>query len=362
MYFLTLEQTDRMAQLTQLYLYLTEGCNLACRHCWLAPKYDALGNKYPVLEVELIRKIFKEAVPLGLTTVKLTGGEPLLHPEIGTILDIIKEENLRLTIETNGMLCTRELAIKIAGHEKAFVSVSLDGAIAKTHEWVRGIKGSFVAACNAVSYLAEAGLRPQIIFSVMRHNVSELTEIISLGEQLGAKSIKFNIIQPTARGVKLFEQDETLSLHELIELGKKVEFELQPTTDIHLYYDYPVAFRPLSRLSENWGICGLKNILGVLATGKYAFCGIGEQMPELVFGEAGKDSLETIWNEHPVLSKIREDIPSQLRGICSRCLMKSKCFGSCVAQNYYRSKDLTAPFWFCEMADEAGLFPASRLS
>jgi hypothetical protein len=41
--------------------------------------------------------------------------------------------------------------------------------------------------------------------------------------------------------------------------------------------------------------------------------------------------------------------------------MKSKCFGSCVAQNYYRSKDLAAPFWFCEMAEEAGLFPATRL-
>ena len=350
-----------MASLTQLYLYLTEGCNLACRHCWLAPKYDAKGTKYPVLDVALIRKIFKEALPLGLQAVKLTGGEPLLHPEIETILDIIKEENLRLTIETNGLLCTRELAAKIAGHEKAFVSVSMDGATADTHEWVRGVKGSFEAACNAVNYLAQAGLRPQIIFSLMRHNVAELSEIISLGEKLGAKSIKFNIIQPTARGEILHGQDETLSLAELIKIGKRVEFDLQKTTEIHLYYDYPVAFRPLSQLSKKWGICGIKNILGVLASGKYALCGIGEQIPELVFGEAGKDSLEAIWNGHPALLKIREEIPLKLKGICSRCLLKSKCLGSCVAQNYYRSKDLTAPFWFCERAEEQGLFPASRL-
>ena len=350
-----------MASLTQLYLYLTEGCNLACRHCWLAPKYDATGIKYPVLDVAIVRKIFKEALPLGLEAVKLTGGEPLLHPEIETILEIIKEENLRLTIETNGLLCTKELASKIAGHEKAFVSVSMDGATAETHEWVRGVKGSFIAACNAVGYLAEAGLRPQIIFSLMRHNVSQLSGIIALGEQLGAKFIKFNIIQPTARGEKLHEQDETLSLPELINLGKRVEFELQKTTDIHLYYDYPVAFRPLSRLHKNWGICGIKNILGVLANGKYALCGIGEQIPELIFGDAAKDSLEKIWTEHPVLLKIREDIPLKMKGICSRCLLKSKCLGSCVAQNYYRSKDLTAPFWFCEKAEEEGLFPATRL-
>jgi len=350
-----------MVQLTQLYIYLTEGCNLACRHCWLAPKYDAEATKYPMLDPEVMKHVFTEARPLGLKGVKLTGGEPLMHPEIITILEIVREEKLRLTIETNGLVCTRELASKIAGHEKPFVSVSIDGASAETHEWVRGVKGSFKAACNAVSYLAEAGLRPQIIFSVMRHNVVELPEIIRLGEDLGAKSIKFNIVQPIARGENLHEQDETLSLPELIELGKKVEFELQPVTRIQLHFDYPVAFRPLSRLNKNWGICGIKNILGVLATGKYALCGIGEQIPELIFGQAGKDSLSKIWNEHPVLLKIREDIPLGLKGICSRCLLKSKCFGSCVAQNYYRSKDLTASFWFCEMADEAGLFPQSRL-
>lgn len=350
-----------MPQLNQLYLYLTEGCNLACRHCWLAPKYDVDGTKFPTLDVNLIKQIFAEAKPLGLKAVKLTGGEPLLHPEIIQILEIIKEGKLRLTIETNGLLCTPELVSRIAKHEKAFVSVSIDGASANTHEWVRGVKGSFDAACNAVSYLAEAGLHPQIIFSVMRHNVTELPEIIRLGEQLGAKSIKFNIIQPTARGEKMHEQDETLSIAELIALGKKVEFELQPATKLRLHYDYPVAFRPLSRLHQNWGICGIKNILGVLATGKYALCGIGEQIPELVFGVAGKDSLAKIWNEHSAILKIREDIPSKLTGICSRCLLKSRCLGSCVAQNYYRSNELTAPFWFCEMAEEAGLFPQSRL-
>jgi hypothetical protein len=41
--------------------------------------------------------------------------------------------------------------------------------------------------------------------------------------------------------------------------------------------------------------------------------------------------------------------------------MKVQCLGSCVAQNYYRSGNLTAPYWFCQQAYEMGLFPASRL-
>ncbi len=46
--------------------------------------------------------------------------------------------------------------------------------------------------------------------------------------------------------------------------------------------------------------------------------------------------------------------------VCESCLMKQRCLGSCVAQNYYRSGDLFAPFWFCDLAQAADLFPESR--
>jgi hypothetical protein len=41
--------------------------------------------------------------------------------------------------------------------------------------------------------------------------------------------------------------------------------------------------------------------------------------------------------------------------------MKTRCLGLCVAQNYYSKGSLWAPYWFCEQAEEAGLFPTSRL-
>jgi len=62
-----------------------------------------------------------------------------------------------------------------------------------------------------------------------------------------------------------------------------------------------------------------------------------------------------------VLNDIRKGLPSDLEGICNDCLMKHMCLGSCVAMNYYRSKDLFAPHWYCDLAREAGLFPPSRI-
>jgi len=348
--------------LNQLYFYLTEGCNLACRHCWLAPKLDAQGDRYPTLPIELFETALLEARPLGLSGVKLTGGEPLLHPRIVDILALIRREKLRLALETNGLLCTPALAAEIAKSPHRFVSVSMDGVDAETHEWVRGVAGSFEKAKQAVRNLVAAGIHPQVIFSVMRHNVGQVDAIVRLAEELGASSVKFNVIQPTARGEKLHEAEETLTVAELIPLGRHVERELAPATRLKLFFDYPPAFRILSRIAsgDGCGVCGILGILGVIANGHYALCGIGEHIPELVFGVVGQDRLETIWQENPVLNALREGLPGKLEGICGQCLMKYRCLGSCVAQNYYRSHNLWAPFWFCEEAEAAGLFPASR--
>ena len=349
--------------LNQIYFYLTEGCNLACRHCWLAPKLDREGKLYPTLPVELFERVIREAKPLGLRAVKLTGGEPLMHPQIIRLLEITRREELAVTIETNGLLCTPALAAEIAKSPRRFVSVSLDGADAQTHEWVRGVAGSFEAACRAIRILSEAGLRPQVIFSVMRHNAHQAELMPKLAEELGAASLKYNIIQPTARGEKLHEAEGTLSIEELIKLGRKVEMELAPATPLKLYFDYPAAFRPMSRLfnGEGNGACGILGILGVLASGHYALCGIGESVPELVFGQVGRDPLEGVWTQNSLLISLHAGLPERLEGICSRCLMKRRCLGSCIAQNHYRSGSLWTPFWFCEAAEEAGLFPESRL-
>jgi SynChlorMet cassette radical SAM/SPASM protein ScmF len=146
-------------------------------------------------------------------------------------------------------------------------------------------------------------------------------------------------------------------------LGRHVERELAPKSSLQIFFDYPQAFRALNRIASRDGCsaCGIFGILGVIASGHYALCGIGEQVPDLVFGEVGKDLLEEVWRENPILKALRAGLPERLEGVCSRCLMKRRCLGSCVAQNYYSTGSLWAPFWFCKQAEEAGLFPASRL-
>jgi SynChlorMet cassette radical SAM/SPASM protein ScmF len=358
----TSKKTNRWP-LNSLYFYLTEGCNLACRHCWLSPKFDPSGDKYPMLPIELFETVLLEAKPLGLNNVKLTGGEPLLHPQFSYLLEVIRREDFSLAIETNGLLCTPEIAKEIAKSSKRFVSVSIDGADASTHERIRGVSGSFEAAQQAVKNLVATGISPQVIFSVMPDNVDQMGAVVLMAEDLGASSVKFNIVQPTARGKKLHANNDTLSIEALVKLGRYVEMKLAKKTKLSLFFDYPLAFRSLSRIANGngCGICSVKGILGVMASGHYALCGIGKYITELVFGRVGRDRLNEVWANNTILNELRSGLPDKLGGVCSQCLMKQRCLGSCIAQNYYRTGSFWGPYWFCEQAEKWGLFPESRI-
>ena len=350
--------------LNTIYFYLTKGCNLRCRHCWIEPEYQGknrLTSSY--ISKELFQTIIREAKPLGLSGVKLTGGEPLLHPDILNILQIVADEKLSLNIETNGVLCTEEVVEMVKNIPSSFISVSLDSPEEEIHEWVRGVKGSFKGAVNGIKNILNAGVSTQIIMTVMEKNADQIESMVYFAKELGVKSIKFNLVNPTARGEDMHKRGETLQIDRMIDIGHWIDAELAPATEMDLQYSYPFAFRSLSSIFSDSinGRCGIKNIIGVLGNGKYALCGIGETVEELIFGNAGSDSLEDIWNHNPMLNGIRTGLPVKLEGICGNCIHKEICLASCVASNYYHHRNLFAPFWFCDQAHNLGLFPKSRM-
>jgi len=352
--------------LMQIYFYLTEGCNLACKHCWLSPKYQNGKNIFPSLPLNTIKSIIEQGKHLGLTDVKLTGGEPLMHPDIINILKYFQSDRkINLSIETNGILCTPEIAREIALCHNPFVSVSLDGADELKHEWVRGIKGCYNATIDGIKNLVNVNIKPQIIFTIMRHNQDQIDTIIRLAESLKVSSVKINLVQPSGRGEKLKEEGNSLTVKELLDIGYYVENILTPSTSLKLYYDQPLAFRPLSKMLGDNGrdcsSCTILQILGVLSDGSYALCGIGSKIQKLKFGDAAIDSLEDVWENSKILNELRDGIPKRFQGVCKNCHMKKMCNASCIAQNFHRTGNLWGSFWFCQEAYDQGLFPITRL-
>lgn len=357
-----IELPEGCPPLNTYYVYLTAGCNLACRHCWLSPKFQRNGGTGGHLDYDLFALAVEEGLPLGLGRVKLTGGEPLLHPDFTRLVDLLKEKEVAMTVETNGTLLTASLARYLKDESTlSHISVSLDGAEPETHDDFRGVVGSFESACQGVRYLVEVGYHPQVIMSLHRGNVDQIEALVRLAEEMGAGSVKFNLIQPTGRGEAMTERGQTLDIRRLVELGRWVEGDLQKRASIRLHYSWPMAFYGLRRLmNEGSSTCGIFGILGILATGHLAMCGIGTQVPELCYGRLGEDPVAQVWTSHPTLVELRRQLPSEMEGICADCIFLDRCLGHCVAENYFIDQRLTAPYHFCQAVAQNGLFPASR--
>lgn len=365
---LPLDLPEGVPPLTTFYLYLTTGCNLACSHCWITPTFvNSEPQPGDCIDLELLHAAIQEAKPLGLRSAKLTGGEPTLHPEFVKIVDLLTDEGLDLNMETNGTLVDPPLALYLREQTNlSFISVSLDGACAETHDSFRNVPGSFQAALNGLDNLVAAGFdNIQVIMSPHRGNISEVDDLVALAVDHGAGSVKFNPVSRIGRGITMHERGQTLDYDEVMALIRYVRGDLQDRSPISMILSTPPALSTISDLLrglDGAGQCHVLNILGLLGSGEMALCGIGRNVPDLCFGILGQDSLRGIWLAHPVLIQLRKDLadPTTYPGVCGNCLHASRCLTHCVANNYVESGHLVWPSDMCAEADRRGSFPETR--
>ncbi len=348
-------------RLSIIYVYLMNSCNLNCIHCWVNPSFTREKEKKNHLSITKFKKIFDQAVKLGLKKVKLTGGEPLIYPHFVELVEYLKEQKINITMETNGTLITEKIADAIRDSSFYHVAVSLDGAGPKTHERVRRVKGAFNKTLEGVKRLTSRKIPTQIIMCVYKDNMQDIEAVAKLAQDIGANTLKLNYINILGRGRFMKEEGELLSVKEIIELDRHIMEKVSEKYKIGFYSNTPMAFESLRDLRRRHGTCHIQNILGILADGKVSICGIGEEVKELVLGDATKTLLTEIWSQNSILHYIRENIPNQLEGVCSRCIFKRKCLGCCIAETYTRTGDFKSPFYFCQKAYEEGVFPQSRL-
>jgi len=362
-----LDLPEGIPLLAAFYLYLSDSCNLRCQHCWITPTY-VNGKPTPgqVIDAGQLKKAVREGKTLGLSSAKLTGGEPMLHPEFRQIAKMLTDENLNMVMETNGTLIDREIAEFMKNETSiSFISISLDSPNEANHDAFRGVKGSHRAALNGLKNLVEAGYtNVQVIMAVHRGNINEVRELVALVEAKGAASVKLNPVTNNGRGAIMHENDETLSISEVLELSDLIRGDLKQIANIGLILNIPPSLKPLSEVAGQkvCGDCGVDHILGILGTGDVALCGIGKTMPEFIYGNIATDSIRDIWLNHPGVVKLRHDLNDfdNYHELCRSCIFMRKCRTGCVVQNYSGFNSLIWPNEICLFAEENNLFRNSR--
>ena len=359
--------------LRSFYLYLSSSCNLSCRHCWITPRFvNGQPDPGEIINIKALRIAIEEAKSLGLSSIKLTGGEPMLHPGFREICDLATKEGLNMVMETNGTLLTADMARYLKKETSMdYISISIDSGDPARHDAFRGVKGAFDAVLQGLDHLVTAGYdNTQVIMSVHRGNCDEIEDVARLAAAHGADSVKLNPVTNCGRGADMDLRGETLDFGERLALSHYIFKELDPImradgTALDLILYIPPALMPISefmRRQGDTGDCGILGILGILGSGEIAMCGIGRNIPDLVYGHLGDDSIRDIWMYNPTILKLRlalEDVDNY-PDICKECTLASHCRTGCVAQNYVDSKRLVWPDPMCQQASKEGLFPVTR--
>ena len=175
-------------RLHECWLHITDRCNIMCRHCL----FKCSPKRRSTLSFEDIRRIFQEAYHLGVRTFYLTGGEPLLHPNIRDICHLIlnAHSDTHLVILTNGLLLTQFQSLcRLLPLNRLHFQISVDGLEAVHDQW-RG-KGTFKKLFKAFKLLEELGIETSIAMAVHAENVGQMPDIIDIASRFKISSVHY---------------------------------------------------------------------------------------------------------------------------------------------------------------------------
>ncbi len=163
---------------------INSACNLGCLHCC-----EEAGHSIPnELDKKEVFDFLQQIVELKIPYVALSGGEPLLHPNLLEICEFLRKHNISLKIETNGEFIDKNLAKRIARLRFRSVQVSLDGATPPTHERLR-MRGDWDKAVSACRRLVKEGVNTEVVFVPTKFNIHEIGQLIDLAYSLGVYGV-----------------------------------------------------------------------------------------------------------------------------------------------------------------------------
>jgi AdoMet-dependent heme synthase len=331
---------------------VTRTCNLACIHC----RASALDRPYEnELTTDESFKLLDEIETFASPIIILTGGEPLLRPDIFEIAAYGNRKGFRMTMAVNGTLLSLETAQKMQEAGIQRISISLDGATAASHDAFRQVPGAFEGALRGVRYARDADLDFQINTTITKQNLHELSAIQELAVSLGAVAHHIFLLVPMGRGKDLTEQgidaeQYEQTLHWFYEQRDRVPLQLKATCAPHYYRILRQRARADKR-DVNFETFGLDAMTrGCLGGVGFAFIShTGQVQPcgylELNCGNVREKPFREIWSNSSVFKELRDF--GKYGGKCGCCEYAKVC-GGCRARAYESTGDYLAEEPLCQ--------------
>ncbi len=335
----------------------TRNCNLACKHC----RASADNGPYEgELDTEASFRLLDQIAEVGKPIVILTGGEPLLRPDIFDIARYGDRLGLRMVMAPNGTLITPDIAREMKASGIQRISVSLDGATRETHDSFRGVDGAFDGAVRGIETAKAAGLEFQVNTTISKINLEEIPRIQELAVELGAVAHHIFLLVPTGRGKYLIDKEIDAEEYErtlnwFYDQRGRSPLQLKATCAPHYY-------RILRQRAREEGVTVSFDSHGLDAVtrgclGGIGFCFIshtGVVQPcgflQVASGDVTRESFADIWRGSKVFLTLRDY--EALEGKCGDCEYRRVC-GGCRARAFEATGDFMSEEPLCSFEPSA---------
>ena len=336
---------------------ITRSCNLSCAHCRAAAEF---GHYPGELTLEESRQLIDAITRITSPILILTGGEPLLRPDIWEIIDYATEKGAQPVIGTNATLINGDIAARLAKHGIPRISVSLDYPNAAQHDEFRGEAGAFARALAGIKLAQSQGVGVQINMTVTAQNYQLIGEMHQMCLDLGVDAFHIFLLVPTGRGENLRGVELTPRQYEETLLWA---YDLQQQSPLHIKpTDAPQYYRIVHQKARATGSEVSAEQFGLDAMtrgclGGITFCfisHIGDVQPcgyfDMQLGNVKKQDYADIWTNSAVFQNLRDY--SKLQGKCGACEYKVVC-GGCRARALANTGNYLAEEPYCAYLPKA---------
>ena len=333
---------------------ITRRCNLKCVHCRSSSGLEAKGH--PDFTLAEAKRVLDDIASYAKPVVVLSGGEPLLRPDVFEIATYGTGLGLRMCLATNGTLVTQEICGKIKAAGIKMVSLSLDGASAEVHDDFRCQPGAFAGTLNAARLFKENGISFLINSSFTKRNQDEIPKIYQLAKEIGATAWYMFMIVPTGRGEDIMDEliapedyEKLLIWHYDMEKGEK-DILVRPTCAPNYYR---VVLQQAKEQGDDYQRRTLQfstgGSKGCLAGQLISLIDVdGNVLPCSYFpmaaGNIREKSFKDIWEKSELFHDLRNF--KAYKGRCGSCEYVNVC-GGCRARAYAVTGDYMAEEPYC---------------
>ncbi len=193
------EETVRKHELRQLFWECTLKCNMRCRHCGSDCKVSSVVPDMPFEDFRKVLERVAETYDPHKIMVVITGGEPLMRPDLEKCGKEIYRLGFAWGMVSNGRLMTHRKFDSLLASGLNSATISLDG-FQQDHDWMRGVEGGFVYADAAVRMMAaEPSIAFDVVTCVNKRNFPRLREFRDYLVSLGLKNWRLFTVFPVGR-------------------------------------------------------------------------------------------------------------------------------------------------------------------